>query len=278
MGMDRRDRNMRQRRYLLAARQLAGPGLGVLVLAAFTLGNPVVAAQDNPPNQTTAACGLATGLDVGDAVETGNATTGAGDTRAAAPAATGESTPAMAGGTTGMLATPDATEMASFDQQFIDMAIPHHATIVSAAGAALIRIEDPELRAVTLDIILDQSVEVDKLRDLRMRLVGSTMPMPIDMTMMSEMPGMTGVDPAGMAQQMDPAAFTALVCSAPEADLGFIDLTITHHQVAVLMGQAAMEQATDPVLQALATHSVLTQQAQIAELQQIRDRLAASGT
>jgi uncharacterized protein (DUF305 family) len=78
-----------------------------------------------------------------------------------------------------------------------------------------------------------------------------------------------------MAQQMDPAAFTAQVCDAPEADLTFIDLTIAHHQVAVMMAQVAMEQATDPELQALATHSALTQQAQIAELQQIRDRLTA---
>jgi uncharacterized protein (DUF305 family) len=42
-----------------------------------------------------------------------------------------------------------------------------------------------------------------------------------------------------------------------------------------MMAQVAMEQATDPELQALANHSALTQQAQIAELQQIRDRLSA---
>jgi uncharacterized protein (DUF305 family) len=108
-----------------------------------------------------------------------------------------------------------------------------------------------------------------------MRLTGSSLPTPIDMSMMNSMPGMAGIDPGGMAQQMDPAALTAQVCDAPDADLTFIDLTIAHHQVAVMMAQAAMEQATDPELLALATHSALTQQAQIAELQQIRDRLAA---
>lgn len=264
---------MRQRRYLLSARRLIVPSLGALALAASTIVVPVAAAQDDTLGQTSAACGIVTGLETGTTV--GDSTTGDTSAMAASPTTTGD-TATGTGDTSGTMAsTPDAMEAASFDQQFIDMAIPHHATIVSAAGAALIRVGDPELRAVTVDIILDQAVEVDKLRDLRMRLAGSSLPTPIDMTMMSAMPGMADIDPAGLALQMDPAAFTAEVCNAPEADLTFIDLTIAHHQVAVMMAQVAMEQATDPDLQALATHSALTQQAQIAELQQIRDRLAA---
>ncbi len=263
---------MPQRRYLLSARRLIVPSLGALALAASTIVVPVAGAQDDTLGQTSAACGLVTGLETGTAV--GDSTTGDTNVMAASPTTTGDTT--GTNDTAGAMAsTPDAMEAATFDQQFIDMAIPHHATIVSAAGAALIRVEDPELRAVTVDIILDQAVEVDKLRDLRMRLSGSSLPTPIDMTMMSAMPGMADIDPAGLALQMDPAAFTAEVCNAPEADLTFIDLTIAHHQVAVMMAQVAMEQATDPDLQALATHSALTQQAQIAELQQIRDRLAA---
>lgn len=278
---------MRQRRYLVSARRLVLPGLGALALAATTIVGPVARAQDDTLGQTSATCGLATGLETGAMVGVSDSTTGTTDTTtddstagssdamAASPTA-GDSTTTSTSDTAGTMAsTPGAMAAASFDQQFIDMAIPHHATIVSAAGAALIRVEDPELRAVSVDIILDQAVEVDKLRDLRMRLTGSSLPTPIEMSMMTTMPGMAGIDPAGMAQQMNPAAFTAQVCDAPEADLAFIDLTIAHHQVAVMMAQVAMEQATDPELQALATHSALTQQAQIAELQQIRDRLAA---
>lgn len=292
---------MQSRGYLLSARRLVIPSLGALALATTTIVSPVAGAQDDTLGQTSAACGLATGLETGAMVgasdstistsdsttgttgdatiastsdsTTGDSTTSSNNAMAASPT-TGDSTTTGTSDTAGTVAsTPDAMEAASFDQQFIDMAIPHHATIVSAAGAALIRVEDPELRAVSVDIVLDQAVEVDKLRDLRMRLTGSSLPTPIDMTMMTTMPGMTGIDPTGMAQQMDPAAFTAQVCDAPEADLTFIDLTIAHHQVAVMMAQVAMDQATDPELRALATHSVLTQQAQIAELQQIRDRL-----
>jgi uncharacterized protein (DUF305 family) len=185
-----------------------------------------------------------------------------------------------------MAATPPAMEGAEgtpvmeveFDQQFIDMAVPHHAAIVTATGAALIRLEHPELRAVALDIVLDQSVEVDKLRDLRQRLYGSSLLMDMDNTMISGMPGMEGGDPLGMAMQMDSAAMAQQMCIAPEIDLTFIDLTVAHHEVAVMMARAAMDQVVAPTLRAMAMHSIAVQQAQIAELLRIRDELASNAT
>ncbi len=185
-----------------------------------------------------------------------------------------------------MAATPPAMEGAEgtpvmemeFDQQFIDMAVPHHAAIVTATGAALIRLEHPELQAVALDIVLDQSVEVDKLRDLRQRLYGSSLLMDMDNTMISGMPGMEGGDPLGMAMQMDSAAMAQQMCIAPEIDLTFIDLTVAHHEVAVMMARAAMDQVVAPTLRAMAMHSIAVQQAQIAELLRIRDELASNAT
>src|SRR5687768_11752559 len=134
---------MRQRKYLVSARRLVLPGLGALALAATTIVGPVAGAQDDTLGQTSATCGLATGLETGATVEgstsdttTGDSTTGS-DAMAASPSA-GDSTTTGTSDTAGTMAsTPGAMEAASFDQQFIDMAIPHHATIVSAAGAAL---------------------------------------------------------------------------------------------------------------------------------------------
>lgn len=276
---------MRQRGHLLLARRLALPGLAAFALTTSAILTPAAGAQDDTAGPPATACGVVTGLATGATVESSDTTSGGTAPGASTPASskataasptTSDSAPGTSTAAGTMASTPQAMETPSFDQQFIDMAIPHHATIVSAAGAALIRVEDPELRAVAVDIILDQAVEVDKLRDLRMRLAGSSLPTPMDMAMMTNMPGMAGIDPTAIAQQMNPAAFTAQVCDAPEVDLTFIDLTIAHHEVAVMMAQVAMEQATDPELQALATHSALTQQTQIAELQQIRDRLAGA--
>src|SRR3954469_14686326 len=115
----------------------------------------------------------------------------------------------------GAMATPATADQGTtaanleFDQGFIDMAIPHHAAIVSAAGAALPRLQNPELRAVAVDIIMDQAVEVEKLRDLRQILYGASLPTVPDESMMTTMmgvPGMESMDPGMMMMFMDPVA------------------------------------------------------------------------
>ena len=172
-------------------------------------------------------------------------------------------------------------EDAEFDQLFIDANVPHHAAIVTFATSALVRIEDPQLRAVALDIILDQSVEMSELRMLRERLYGSSVPAPMDegrMTAMMSQSGMEGMDPAEMAFQMDPSAMAATICGAEEPDLTFIDLTIAHHQTAIMMGEAALEQAQSDELKEMVRHSVNVQRSQIEELEQIRAELTDSAT
>lgn len=168
-----------------------------------------------------------------------------------------------------------------FDQRFIDMNVPHHASIVAGAVAAMTGLQHPQLREIAKDIVMDQTAELDKLRDLRARLYGDSLPMRIDeqmLAMMPGMPGMEGIDPAGMAIQMDPAAMAERMCAAEDIDLTFIDLTVTHHEAAVAIAQAALEQATSVDLRALAAHSVSMQTAQIHELQQIRGELASAAT
>lgn len=171
-------------------------------------------------------------------------------------------------------ATPSGDQATmEFDQMYIDMNIPHHASIISLSAAALTRLENPRLRAIATGTILEQTVEIGDLRNLREKLYGDSLPQPMDETtlaMMSSMPGMEGLDPAGMAMQLDPAAMAAQICAAENADLTFIDLTIAHHEAAVVMAQAALDQAQSDELQAMAAHALRSQQAQIDELQDIR--------
>lgn len=177
-------------------------------------------------------------------------------------------------GTTGTAATPAANQgAAEFDQLFIDMNIPHHASIVAMSAAALTRLESPRLRALASDTILDQTLEINDLRGLRERLYGESLPQPFDqsmMDMMASMPGMENMDPAGLAMQLDPGAMAAQLCTAENPDLTYIDLTIAHHQVAVAMARAALDQASDSEVKAMAAHALRTQQSQIDELQDIR--------
>lgn len=164
-----------------------------------------------------------------------------GEIRTAVPCSTGVGmTPAFEG--TMPEAAEDAAEV-EFDQFFIAMNIPHHAAIVAGAVSAMTRIEDPPRRAVAADIVADQAAELDELPGLHERLYDDSVPMPVDEqmpAMMQTMPGMAGVDPAGLAVHLDPAAFAARMRSAEEVDLTFIDLTIAHHEVAIMMAPAAL--------------------------------------
>src|SRR3954452_18034215 len=109
---------------------------------------------------------------------------------------------------------------------------------------------------------------------------GASLPTVPDESMMTTMmgvPGMESMDPGMMMMFMDPVAMAAQICAAPDTDLAFIDLTVAHHQAAVMMAQTAVDQASSPDLRSLAAHSVATQQAQIDELLRVRDELGATG-
>lgn len=168
-----------------------------------------------------------------------------------------------------------------FDQRFIDMNLPHHASIIAAAVVALTRLEHPRLREIAMDIVMDQTAEIDELREMRARLYGDSAPMPLSKQMLEEaltMPGMEGIDPAGMATQLDPAAMAEQMGADGTIDLVFIDLTVAHHQNGTIMAQAAQKQAVSDELRAMARKSESAQASQIEELQQIRDALSGAAT
>ena len=212
------------------------------------------------------------------------------------PTAAQEGTPTMTpacvvgGSTPGALAhkmpmtgTPaaDMDHMAmEFDLMYIDMMIPHHQSIIALAQAALPRLTDERLQEIANAVIETQGAEISQLREYRGAWYGDPNPMPMDEAMMAAMgqmmPGISDME--AMATQMDAEALVAAFCATENADLGFIDLTIPHHEMAVAASQSALEQATHPELQKVAQQVIDAQEREIEELTEIRQSLAESAT
>lgn len=224
----------------------------MLLVAVARGGSATVALQDATPAATPASCDTA-------------ATPSAG-------MGMGMSTP-----TSGMdMDTP--TMAVEFDQSYIDMMIPHHASIVALAEAALPRLTDDRLRTLADEIISAQAAEIGELRGFREQYYGSPDPMMLSEQEMDRvMPGMT-MPMAGMMAQMDPATQVATFCAAADPDLAFIDLTIPHHRSAISASEAALEQAIHPEIVEFARRVIDAQLREIEELSAIRLELYGSAT
>lgn len=173
-----------------------------------------------------------------------------------------------------------AGQSVEFDQMYIDMMIPHHASIIALAQAAQDWFSDERLVVIANNIVSAQQAEIVELRGLREQWYGSPEPMPMDaamMGMMAEMmPGLGDV--SAMQMQMDSAALVAAFCTGENPDLTFIELTIPHHEMAIMASEAALEQATHDEIRAIAERVIQDQQREIDELNAIRAELAGEGT
>lgn len=173
--------------------------------------------------------------------------------------------------------TGDMAMDVEFDQHYIDMMIPHHASIVALAQAALPELTDPRLQEIAQTIIDTQTAEQDELRGYREEWYGSPDPMAMDMgTMMDMMMPGTDMSAEEMAAQMDPATQVAAFCAGDDPDLTFIDLIIPHHESAIMMSEAALEQATRDETKAFAERVIEDQQREIDELVEIRAELTGT--
>jgi uncharacterized protein (DUF305 family) len=196
------------------------------------------------------------------------------------PVSATPATPA-AGMDHGAMGHGDTGQMVEFDQMYIDMMIPHHGSIVALAEAALPRLTDGRLREIAQTVIATQQAEMEELRGYRQQFYGSPDPMPMDDTMMGMMGQMmpsVSVPMDAMMAQMDAATQVAQFCAAADPDLAFIDLTIPHHQSAIEASQDALTMAVHPEIRAFAQRVIDDQQREIAELTEIRTRLAGGAT
>ena len=215
---------------------------------------------------------------------------------AAGSAGTMPGGPGMAGG------NAPAGQNRPFDEAYIDMMIPHHASIIALAEAARGRLTDPRLVQIANDIVSSQQGEIATLRADRAQWYGSpdAMPMSGDVLGMLGMAGMMGdaggsgmmggdAGGSGMmghagAQEpeamvlMDARALVAEFCAAENPDLAFIDLAIPHHQMAITASEAALKEATHEEIRAIAREVIAAQQREIDEMRAIRAELTGAAT
>lgn len=159
-----------------------------------------------------------------------------------------------------------AQQPGQFDQQFIDMMVPHHQSAVEMATIAVDRAERPEIRDLAASIIQSQAEEIGRMQAWRQDWYGSEVTPPMSqMPMIAAMPGMA------MEAMMNMEEEVARLRNAPAPfDQAFIDAMIPHHQSAIEAARTAEQQAAHPEVRELARAIIADQQREIDQLRQWR--------
>ncbi len=176
------------------------------------------------------------------------------------------------------MGTPVIMGTGEIDRLYIDMMIPHHASIVALAQASLPRLTDERLVALAEAIVTAQTTEIEELGEIRLHLYGSAEPMMLtDDEMMRVTPSMAM--PMGeMMAQMDAATQVQTFCAATDPDLAFIDLVIPHHQSAIMASETVIEGSTTTEVTEFAGRVIDAQRREIEDLTAIRVERYGSGT
>ena len=158
--------------------------------------------------------------------------------------------------------------MTTFDQQFIDMMVPHHLSAVEMAKIAVDRGEHPELKALAANIVAAQESEIAQMREWRKDWFGSAQTPPIDA--MPLLPGMQMEDHSmgemEMGGTMDMTTDIETLRNAQPFDKAFLEAMIPHHESAITAAQLAQRSATKAEIKELAAAIVGAQQAEIARM------------
>ena len=159
---------------------------------------------------------------------------------------------------------PATKTAVSFDQQFIDMMVPHHQGAVEMAKIAQVRGEHPEVKALAEGIVRSQESEIGTMKGWRQAWFGSAETPPLDQ--MPMVPGM-GAGHDRHAGPMNMAADVERLRNAPQPfDLAFIDAMIPHHQSAIDAAKAAESRAERPEIKELARSIIADQQREIDQM------------
>ena len=163
------------------------------------------------------------------------------------------------------------SQEAAFDQQFIDMMVPHHESAIAMAEIAQQRAEHPELRTLADEIVATQSGEIEQLTQWRAEWFGSA-----DTPSMDQMPMLPGMSmPAGHSMDdgtMDMSADVEALRAAEPFDRNFIDSMIRHHEQAIQAAEIALAESDRDDIRALAEEIVAAQTREIEQLREWRER------
>lgn len=170
------------------------------------------------------------------------------------------------------VASPQTIE---FDQQFIDMMVPHHQGAVAMANIALLRAEHQEIKDLAGGIVQGQTSEIDQMKAWRLAWYGSDQTPAMDqMPMLHEMGGQVmSMGTMSMAQEVE------TLRNAPQPfDRAFIDAMIPHHQSAIDAARLATQYAVHQEIKDLAQTIIRDQQREIDEMTQWRQNWYGAAT
>lgn len=155
------------------------------------------------------------------------------------------------------------TSTAPFDQQFIDMMVPHHMGAVEMAKIAQSRAEHPELKKLASDIIAAQDGEITQMKQWRKTWYGS------DQTpSMDHMATLPGMDPSMMSGMMNMGTDIKNLQTASPFDKAFLNAMIPHHQSAIAAGKIAKDKGEHQEIKTLAGNIITSQQKELDQMQQ----------
>lgn len=159
---------------------------------------------------------------------------------------------ALTGGEDGDTAAGGGTEV---DAAFASEMAPHHISAIKMARVAQDRAEHPEIKQLADDIVSSQSSEIETLTAITDRLGEGD---PDALGLSDEM--------MGMDMTMDAAELE----TAEPFDREFIDMMVPHHQSAILMARAELENGSDSEAMALAEDIIAAQSREIEEMNEWR--------
>jgi uncharacterized protein (DUF305 family) len=138
-----------------------------------------------------------------------------------------------------------------FDQQFIDMMVPHHQGATAMATIALNRSNHPQINALAQAIIAAQDKEISRMKAWRKAWYGSAST-PSTMGMLPGMP-MGSMTMAMMQQDL-----TALKTAKPFDKAFMLDM-IPHHESAIAAAKLELAHGSHAPLKALALSIIESQ-------------------
>lgn len=142
------------------------------------------------------------------------------------------------------------------DKAFIDAMVPHHQGAIAMAEVALKNAEHEEIIQLSRNIISSQQAEIEELKSIKQEEFGtSNVPMEMSPEQMR-----------GMGMMMDPQQ----LANQKPFDEAFIDAMIPHHQSAIEMARAALENSDNPKIKELAQNIISAQQREIEQMKQWR--------
>jgi uncharacterized protein (DUF305 family) len=133
-----------------------------------------------------------------------------------------------------------------FDAEFLDGMVAHHEGAIAMAEQVLAESDRPELREMAEAIIIAQEGEITQMQAWRAEWY----------------PGLAPT--AGM--DMDMGMMELAVDETKPFEQRFMEAMIDHHEGALDMAQAALEQAEHPELRTMAEAIIIAQEAEIEQM------------